>query len=129
MDSKISVIVPVYNVEPYVRECIESICGQTYRHLEIILVDDGSTDQSGAICDEYARKDSRVQIVHQKNGGLSAARNTGIAMATGEYISLIDSDDFIGRQMLERMLAAAKASHADIVICDGGSTDGCTEEL
>lgn len=91
---KISVIVPVYNVELYLDECIKSIIKQTYRNLEIILVDDGSTDKSGEICDQYAISDKRILVIHKANGGLSDARNTGIDAATGEYITFIDSDDY-----------------------------------
>ena len=89
-EEKVSVIVPVYNVEKYLHKCLDSIINQTYRNLEIILVDDGSPDNCGAICDEYAQKDSRIKVIHQKNGGLSAARNTGLDCAVGEYISFVD---------------------------------------
>ena len=89
----ISVIVPIYKVEEYLDECLQSIVHQTYTHLEIILVDDGSPDRSGSICDSYARTDSRIQVVHQSNQGLSCARNTGLHIATGSFISFIDSDD------------------------------------
>ena len=92
----ISVIVPVYNVESYVAECIESIQNQTYMNLEIILVNDGSTDASGDICDQYAAYDERIKVIHQENGGLSAARNTGIEAANGDYIAFVDSDDYVG---------------------------------
>ena len=97
----ISVIVPVYNVVDYLPRCLDSIVGQTYRDLEIILVDDGSTDSSGKICDEYAMKDSRITVIHQKNKGLAEARNSGLINARGEYISFIDSDDYIDPEMLE----------------------------
>lgn len=118
MDRKISVIVPVYNVEQYLEECLESICGQTYKNLEIILVDDGSTDQSGEICDRYAKRDGRVSVVHKKNGGLSDARNAGIEVATGDCISLIDSDDYVSVHMMERMLGHMEKTKADVVICN-----------
>ena len=93
MDALVSVIVPVYNVEQFLERCINSIQQQTYRHLEIILVDDGSPDSCGEICDAYARSDSRIRVIHKKNGGLSSARNAGIELASGDYIAFIDSDD------------------------------------
>ena len=92
----ISLIVPAYNAESYVAECLESIQNQTYMNLEIILVDDGSKDTSGDICDQYAAYDERIKVIHQENGGLSAARNTGIEAANGDYIAFVDSDDYIG---------------------------------
>lgn len=92
---KISVIVPVYNVEKYLSRCIDSIISQTFSDFELILVDDGSTDSSGKICDEYGKKDGRVKVIHKKNGGQSSARNAGIENSTGEYISFVDSDDWI----------------------------------
>ena len=94
MGKCISVIVPVYNVEKYLCQCVDSILGQTYRDLEVILVDDGSPDGCPRICDEYARKDGRVKVIHKKNGGLSDARNAGLEMAGGEYVIFVDSDDF-----------------------------------
>lgn len=102
----ISVIVPVYNVEEYLPTCIESILNQTYEDLEILLIDDGSTDNSGKICDEYAKRDNRCIVIHQLNKGLSGARNTGLDHATGEYISFIDGDDYIHPQMLEILYEA-----------------------
>ena len=99
----ISVIVPVYNVERYLRRCVDSILHQTYQDLEILLVDDGSTDASGAICDEYAAQEERVTAVHQKNGGLSAARNAGLERAQGTYLCFVDSDDFLNSRMLETL--------------------------
>lgn len=113
----ISVIVPVYNVEEYLRECIESIIIQIYSNLEIILVDDGSTDNSGIICDEYAEIDYRIRVIHKQNGGLSSARNIGIQSASGEYIGFVDSDDIIDQDMFSEMISAAKNYNADIVIC------------
>lgn len=113
-EERISVIVPVYNVEAYLHRCVDSILNQTYRNLEIILVDDGSADQSGAICDEYARQDSRVVAIHQENGGLSAARNTGIDHAKGKYLSFVDSDDFLDERMLEVLYRDLQAAGAEV---------------
>ena len=103
----ISVIVPVYNVKPYIAKCLDSIMRQTYTNIEIIVVDHGSTDGSEHICDEYANKDQRIIVIHQKNGGLAAARNTGIDAAHGEYLGFVDSDDFIEPFMYEKLLTAA----------------------
>ena len=114
----VSVIIPVYNVEQYLRRCIDSVLAQTYTDLEIILVDDGSPDGSGAICDEYAAKDSRIKVIHQANAGVSAARNAGMDLASGEYLAFIDSDDFIEPEMYEQMLAAAEKTGADVVECN-----------
>lgn len=109
----ISVIVPVYNVEEYLPACIESILNQTYKDLEILLIDDGSTDNSGKICDEYAKQDNRCIVIHQLNKGLSGARNTGLDHATGEYISFIDGDDYIHPQMLEILYEALQKGDYD----------------
>ena len=98
---KISVIVPVYNVEKYLEKSVETVLKQTYQNLEIILVDDGSEDSSGKMCDEIAKKDKRVKVIHKENGGLSSARNAGIDVATGDYIGLIDSDDLIDLDFYE----------------------------
>ena len=106
----ISVIVPVYNVEKYLRCCVDSILAQTYTDIEILLVDDGSTDGSSAICDEYAEKDSRVQVFHKENGGVSSARNMGLDKATGKWIMFVDSDDKVAPQICERLLAYAMES-------------------
>lgn len=113
----ISVIVPVYNVEKYLRKCIDSILSQTYTNLEIILVDDGSVDNSGRICDEYKEKDSRIVVIHKENGGLSSARNAGIDMAHGEYIGFIDSDDYIDSDMYEELYKNMQDNNADLSIC------------
>ena len=114
----VSVIIPVYGVERYLRQCLDSVVGQTYENLEILVIDDGSIDQSGVIADEYARKDQRVQVIHQENAGLSAARNTGLAKATGEYIICIDSDDFLRTDMLEKLYFAMEETNSDIAVCD-----------
>ena len=100
----LSVIVPVYNVEKYLDRCIRSIAGQTYTNLEIILVDDGSTDHCGEICDEWSRKDTRIQVFYKKNGGLVSARKAGLKTASGQYIAYVDSDDWIEENMYERMM-------------------------
>lgn len=112
-------IIPVYKVEPYLRQCLDSVVNQTYKDLEIILVDDGSPDGCGAICDEYASKDDRIIVVHKENGGLSAARNDGIRMATGEWIAFVDSDDWLSREYYEQMIYALGEQDVD-VFCAGG---------
>ena len=118
----ISVIVPVYNVENYLEQCIRSIAGQTYRNLEIILVDDGSPDGSGVICDTWAAKDSRNRVVHQENAGAGAARNTGLELARGEYIAMIDSDDYLHSNMFSH-LARLMLEGADIAECTMEQTE------
>ena len=115
MSQKISVIIPVYNVEKYLCACVNSVINQTYKNLEIILVDDGSTDKSGAICDEYALKDERIKVFHKSNGGLSSARNYGLDRMSGDYVFFLDSDDFISLQCLEKMLEVSIEQNADIV--------------
>ena len=97
----ISIIIPVYRVEKYLRACVDSVLAQTYKNLEIILVDDGSPDNCGQICEEYAAKDGRVRVIHQTNQGVAAARNSGLEIATGEYIGFVDSDDYIDSDMYE----------------------------
>lgn len=114
---KISVIVPVYNVENYLEKCVHSILKQTYSNLEIILIDDGSTDKSGSICDDLSNNDSRIIVVHTKNRGLSAARNKGIDLSTGEFIIFVDSDDFINEYMIEILYGNLIQNKADISIC------------
>ena len=113
----ISVVVPVYKVQDYLQYCIESIIGQTYSEFELILVDDGSPDNCGAICDEYAKKDNRIKVIHQENGGLSAARNAGIDIAEGEYITFVDSDDLIAEKYLETLYNAIVSTSSDITTC------------
>ena len=114
----ISVIVPVYKVENYLDECVASIVKQTYRNIEIILVDDGSPDNCPKMCDEWAKKDDRVKVIHKANGGVSSARNVGIEQAQGEYICFVDSDDYILEDYCEKMLNEMNKHNADIVICD-----------
>ena len=115
--AKLSVIIPVYNVERYLRQCLDSILVQTFTDIELIVVDDGSTDQSGKICDEYAEKDSRIVVIHKKNGGLADARNAGLDVISGEYIAFVDSDDWICPQMYETLLRYQEKTDADIVSC------------
>ncbi|MFL0165440.1 glycosyltransferase family 2 protein [Candidatus Clostridium helianthi] len=117
MKEKISVIVPIYNIERYVETCIESIMKQTYNNLEIILVDDGSTDKSGEICDFYKEKDSRIIVVHKLNGGLVSARKAGLKAATADYIAYVDGDDWIEPEMYEIMSEEMERNNADIVVC------------
>lgn len=116
-DKKISIIVPFYNVEPFARRCIDSILNQTYKNLEIILIDDGSPDKCGEICDEYAKRDKRIKVVHQENKGLCSARNKGLSLATGEYIGFVDSDDWINEDMYEYLLDGLVKNEADISVC------------
>lgn len=113
----ISVIVAIYNIEKYLVRCIDSILEQTYRELEILLIDDGSTDASGSICDAYAEKDSRIRAIHRKNGGLSAARNTGIELASGNYITFVDGDDWLEPEMYENLIEAMTTNNAQLAAC------------
>ncbi|RHR28695.1 glycosyltransferase family 2 protein [Clostridium sp. AF19-22AC] len=114
---KVSIVIPIYNVEKYIRECLDSVINQTYKDLEIILVDDGSPDQCPEICDEYATNDSRIRVIHKKNGGLSDARNAGIKSATGDYLMFVDSDDFIQDDMVEALLSACVEYNAQVAAC------------
>ena len=114
---KLSIIIPIYNVERYLEETINSVLKQTFTDFELILVDDGSTDNSGKICDKYAQKDSRVKVIHKPNGGVSSARNAGVDNATGEFIGFVDSDDIISEVMYEGMINIAEKYGADIVQC------------
>lgn len=113
----ISVIVPVFNVEKYIHRCINSILKQTYQNIEIIIVDDGSKDGSGKICDEYAKKDNRVKVIHKENGGVSSARNIGLKSANGKYITFVDADDWIENNTYEEMIEKLKINNVDIVKC------------
>ena len=118
MIDKVSIIVPVYNIENYIRVCVESILAQTYESFELILVDDGSKDNSGILCDEYAVIDPRVKVIHKENGGVSSARNAGLRQAKGDWIMHVDGDDWIEPDMIESLIEAAKATEADLVFSD-----------
>lgn len=111
----VTVIIPVYNAEKYLAECIDSVIGQTYKKLQIILVDDGSNDSCGQICDQYQKQDSRIKVIHQKNSGVSSARNTGLHHASGDYVTLIDCDDIINERMIEILVEEATKNDLDIV--------------
>lgn len=115
---KISVIVPVYKVEKYLDQCVKSIINQSYKNLEILLVNDGSPDRCGEICDDYAKIDPRVKVIHKKNGGLSSARNMGLDNATGDFIGFVDSDDWINQNFYELLINTAKKTKSDIVECN-----------
>lgn len=117
MMSLVSVIIPIYKVEKYLNECIESVVNQTYKNLEIILVDDGSPDQCPQICEEWKLKDERIKVIHKMNGGLSDARNAGLQIAQGEYIGFVDSDDWIAPDMYEKLLYRIQKENADICAC------------
>lgn len=124
----ISVIVPIYTVEPYLRKCLDSIINQTYQNIELILVDDGSPDNCGSICDEYAARDSRIRVIHKENGGVSSARNTGLMKASGEWIGWVDSDDWIELDMYEYLLRHALEHDADIAVC-GRYEQYCSHQI
>lgn len=118
MEGKLlSVIVPVYNVKPYLSKCINSIISQTYKNIEIILVDDGSTDGSGEICDKYSMHNSRIKVIHKKNGGLASARNAGIDVAKGDFLGFVDSDDWIESDMYEELISGLISSNSKIACC------------
>jgi len=118
MGELISIIIPVYKVEDYIRRCVDSILKQTYGNLEIILVDDGSPDRCGQICDEYAARDSRIVSIHKKNGGLSEARNAGMEICKGQYITFLDSDDWVEAGYIEKLYGMLKEYNADISVCN-----------
>ena len=120
----VSIIVPIYKVEPYLRRCLDSIVNQTYTNLEIILVDDGSPDNCPQICDEYAAKDKRIIVIHKENGGLSDARNAGLDICKGEYISFVDSDDWVDEKYIEVLLSLSIKENTDIVIGEYVKTNG-----
>lgn len=113
----VSVLVPIYNVEKYLSECLDSLLSQTHRQLEIIVIDDGSTDRSGQIADDYSRKDSRIKVIHQENGGVSVARNAGLDAASGDFIAFMDGDDWVDANWIETQLETLKRWNADIAVC------------
>lgn len=115
---KVTIIVPVYNVEKFIGKCIDSLLAQTYINLEIILVDDGSTDKSGVICDDYHHRDTRIRVIHKQNGGLSSARNVGIKAATGDYLSFVDSDDYVSCDMIQKLVYNMELNDVDISCCN-----------
>lgn len=118
----VSIIVPIYKVEPYLRRCLDSIVNQTYTNLEVILVDDGSPDNCPQICEEYAVKDSRIVVIHKENGGLSDARNAGLDICKGEYISFVDSDDWVNEEYIEKLISIITKESADIAIGENSQT-------
>ena len=118
MNHKISIIIPVYNVEEYIERCILSVIGQKYQNLEIILVDDGSADNSGVICDKYAAIDNRIKVIHQQNKGVSSARNRALDYATGDYIGFLDGDDFIHEEMYQTLYEKSITEDAVIGVCN-----------
>ena len=123
MNDLISIIVPVYKAEKYLRRCVDSILAQTYQNIEVLLIDDGSPDNSGEICDEYAEKDSRVRVFHKPNGGVSSARNLGLKEAKGDYIGFVDADDYIDKTMYEVLLCNLIKENSDISICSYNQED------
>ena len=127
--TKLSVIIPVYNVEEYLNECLDSITNQTLEGIEIICIDDGSTDNSPNLLKEYQKKDQRIKIITKENGGQATARNLGIKEAHGEYIAFIDSDDFIEPEMLEKLYTKAKNNNLDIAMCKIATYNNQTKEI
>ena len=117
---RISIIVPVYNVEKYLKKCVDSILGQTFTDFELLLIDDGSTDNSGSICDELAKTDNRIKVIHKENGGLSDARNIGIEVAKGDFIGFIDSDDYIDEDMYAFLYNNILKYDAELSMCEIG---------
>lgn len=114
---KVSIIIPVYNVAEYLRQCLDSVLGQTYSNLEIIIINDGSTDDSGQICDDYAKKDTRIKLFHQANAGAANAKNAGLDQMTGEYVTFIDSDDYVELNWIEKMVDSLESANADVAEC------------
>lgn len=129
MKAKITIIVPVYNVEKYLANCLDSLINQTYKNIEIVCVNDGSTDRSSDILDDYAKKDKRIRIIKKKNGGLSSARNAALEKCETEYVMFCDSDDSFNREMCEKMLGALERDNSDIVVCDTNVIYSAHEEM
>ncbi|MBE5905169.1 MAG: glycosyltransferase family 2 protein [Lachnospiraceae bacterium] len=129
MENKISVIVPVYNVKEYLERCLKSVVEQSYPNLEIILVDDGSTDGSGELCDQWKEKDWRVKVIHKENGGLSSARNVGMKWITGEFFCFVDADDWIAKDYCESMLAKCLEYDCNLAICSFVRSNGCSSKI
>lgn len=119
----ISIIIPVYNVEKFLNKCIESVINQSYQNLEIVLIDDGSTDNSGKICDHYARRDSRIKVIHNINRGVSAARNIGLGISRGEFVYFVDADDSIHHRAIEILYEKIEETHTDVAVCDYAYVD------
>ena len=115
---KLSIIVPVYKTEQYLTRCVESILGQTFSDIELILIDDGSPDRCGEICDTFAKKDSRVKVIHKNNAGVAAARNDGLRIANGKYVTVVDSDDYLDQNMYQNILEIVQKYDSDVVMCD-----------
>ena len=126
MNDLVSVIIPVYKVEQYLGRCVRSVAGQTYKNLEILLIDDGSPDRCGEMCDSFAANDPRIRVIHQKNGGLSSARNAGIDQSSGQWIFFVDSDDFIHSDCIRQLMEAAEMNGADIASCGFEKTEDDT---
>lgn len=125
----ISIIVPIYKVECFLSKCLDSILSQTYSNIEILLIDDGSPDRSGQICDEYAKMDKRIKVIHQQNQGVVSARNTGIALSAGEYLAFVDPDDYLSYEMYKNMMDIALIDEADIIWCDVNIIKGQSSKI
>lgn len=125
---KLSVIITAYNVESYIEECVKSVCNQTYRNLEIIIVDDGSTDQSGTICENFAKEDERITVIHRPNGGVSLARNIGLAASSGEYIAFVDGDDYLDTSMYESLVSCIEQYSSQMAVCSFYFTYGAKKK-
>ena len=114
---KVSIVIPIYKAEKYMKQCVDSVLAQTYKNIEVILVEDGSPDRCGEICDEYAKEDTRIKVIHKENEGVSKARNEGLSLATGEYIQFVDSDDYLESNMIELLVSTMEQQKVDLVVC------------